>query len=130
MAIRLAAVLIIAASLFLTGCGDDNDDADLADQAGAVATHAVLVHLASLDDTTGLFELEDQLIEAIDQASAGEFDGNEVGPEGATLYMYGPDADQLWSAVEPVLQRTDLGEGAFAVRRYGEPGVREERVDL
>ena len=35
-----------------------------------------------------LDEIEEPLIEAIDEAGVGEFDGNEIGPDGATLYMY------------------------------------------
>lgn len=93
--------------------------------------HAVVVHVTSIGGLdSGLDEIEDRLIEAIDEAGVGEFDGNEVGPDGAVLYMYGPDADRLWEVIEPVLRSASLGSGSYAVKRYGEPGASETRVDL
>jgi hypothetical protein len=71
---------------------------------------AVLIYL----DGTGLPDqiyqeydlstLEDQLIEAIGVEHVGEFDGNEIGPDGTTLYLYGQDANRLFAAVEPILR--------------------------
>ncbi len=92
---------------------------------------AVLVHIAGpMHDGIGLDDLEDALIEAIDRAGVGEFDGNELGPEDATLFMYGPDADQLFAVIEPVLWRAALPAGSHATVRYGEPGAEERRIDL
>jgi hypothetical protein len=96
-----------------------------------MADHAVLVHITSLaDEDAGLDEVEDPLIEAIELAGVGEFDGNEIGPEGAVLYMYGPDAEALWAAVEPVLRSAGLGVGCYAIKRYGPPGANESRIEL
>ena len=93
--------------------------------------HAVLIRIASLSDPgAGLDLVEDPIIEAIARAGVGEFDGNEIGPDGATLYMYGPDADALWSAVEAAVRRSPLGAGSYVVKRYGPPGARESRVEL
>ena len=96
-----------------------------------MADHAVLVHVTSLpDNNAGLDKLEDPLIEAIEAAGVGEFDGNDIGAEGAVLYMYGPDADRLWEAVEQIVRAAGLGSGSYAVKRYGEPGAAEVRIDL
>lgn len=49
------------------------------------------------------------------------------------LYMYGPDADLLFAAVEPVLKSSALASGGWAVKRYGEasdPGANEVNVRL
>lgn len=93
--------------------------------------HAVLVHITSLqDDDTGLDEIEDPLIEAIEAAGVGEFDGNDIGADGAVLYMYGPDADRLWDAVETIVRAAGFGSGSYAVKRYGEPGATEVRIEL
>src|SRR5262245_18835193 len=91
--------------------------------------HAVFVFL----DTRSLPEevyrdneletLEDQLIDAITAAKAGVFDGNEVGPEEATLFMYGPDAERLYAAIEPVLRAYPLCKNARVRIRAGGPGV-------
>lgn len=92
--------------------------------------HAILVHITSLPDDAGLDSIEDPLIEAIENAGVGEFDGNEIGPEEAVLYMYGPDGDALWAIIEPILRAAPLGEGSYATVRYGEPGAEERRVEL
>jgi hypothetical protein len=73
-------------------------------------------------DLSPIFELEDQLISAIEKSAAGEFDGNEVGESVAVLYMYGPDADALCAAVSPILRNSPLARGGTIVRRYGPPG--------
>ena len=44
-----------------------------------------------------LSALEDQLTETIKVAHVGEFDGNEIGQGELKLYMYGPDAERLFS---------------------------------
>jgi len=93
--------------------------------------HAVLVYVKQLpDEDMALDEIEDALIEAIEQAEVGEFDGNGIGPGGAELYMYGPDGEALWEIVEPVLRTAALGPGSYAVIRFGEPGARQRRVEL
>jgi hypothetical protein len=100
------------------------DDAPDADQA-------VLIWITSLaDPDSGLDLIEDSIIEAIETAGVGEFDGNEIGADGAMLFMYGPDADALWDAVDSAVSRSALGPGSRAVKRYGPPGAREVRVDL
>jgi hypothetical protein len=82
------------------------------------------------DGEIGLDEIEDRLIEAIDRAGVGEFDGNEIGSEGATLFMYGADADRLFAVVEPVLRSASLPAGSHALIRYGVPGAEVRRVEL
>ncbi len=93
--------------------------------------HAVLIHITSLSDAdTGLDTIEDPIIEALERSGVGEFDGNEIGPDGATLYMYGPDADSLWAAIEDAVRSGPFGEGSYAVKRHGPPGAPETRIPL
>lgn len=92
---------------------------------------AVLVHImAPSEGEISLDVIEDPLIEAIEAAGAGEFDGNLIGPEDAILYMYGPDADRLFAVVEPVLREASLPPGSYVVLQYGGPGSEERRLDL
>lgn len=96
----------------------------------AAPEHAVIVDFAyGSTDLGPLFRLEDALQAAIQKSGAGEFDGNEVASDGSegTLYMYGPNADELFAAVEPVLASSPLMQGARATIRYGPPedGVRQ-----
>jgi hypothetical protein len=102
----------------------------------ALAEEAVLVYLrgSGLPDeiyqTYDVGSLEDQLREAIDRCGVGEFDGNEFGPEETILYMYGPDAECLYAAVEPVLRAYPLCREGIAVIRGGPPGAPEREVSL
>jgi hypothetical protein len=99
---------------------------------------AVIVHLPLSDDEFGsaeeretIFAFEDQIEQAIEKASAGEFDGNEFGGGECVLYMYGPDADRLLAAVEPLLRGFPPAVGGHAIKRYGtasDPGAKEVRV--
>jgi len=101
---------------------------------------AVVVHIPLSDDEFGaedereaIFELEDRLIAAIEEAEAGEFDGNEFGGGECTLYLYGPDADALFTAVEPALREFGPARGGYVIKRHGsvyEEGAPEERVEL
>jgi hypothetical protein len=97
---------------------------------------AVIVYLdgSSLPKETyeecDLSILQDQLIDVIAANSLGEFDGNEFGPEGTRLYMYGPDAEALFAGIEPVLLAYPLCAGAVVVIRHGTPGAHERHIIL
>jgi hypothetical protein len=104
----------------------------------ALAEQAVKVHLRLSDDAFGtakdreaIFALEDQLEAAIEETATGEFDGDEFGQGECVLFMYGPDADQLFAAILPVLRSSRLAEGGWATKRHGDvsdPDAREVRV--
>jgi hypothetical protein len=79
-----------------------------------------------------LFELEDQLEAVLNGGDVGEYDGHEIAVDGSDglLYMYGPDADALFSKVSPTLRASTAIRNAVATLRYGSPadGVRESTV--
>lgn len=101
--------------------------------------HAVITRFSITGDEFGevdereeILALEDRLIAAIEAAGVGEFDGNEFGGGEAVLFAYGPDADALFGAMEPIL-REFPARPAWCVLRYGEaadPTAVERRVDL
>ena len=97
---------------------------------------AVIVHLDAQGLPDEVYEehdlatLEDQLIEAIEAAQAGEFDGNEFGPGVVTLYMYGANAEHLFSAIEAALRAYPLCAGARVLIRRGGPGAPERELVL
>ena len=100
-----------------------------------MSEQAVIVELQyGQTDLDPLFELEDKLIAAVDSAGVGEFDGNEIAQDGSdgSLYMYGPDADKLFEAIQPVLQEATCIRSIVATIRYGPPqdGVRERQVKI
>jgi hypothetical protein len=101
---------------------------------------AVIVHLdgtslpAEVYEKCDLATIEDRLIEVIEREGLGEFDGNEVGvgecAGEASLFMYGPDAEQLFAGIEQTLRSYPLCQGARVVVRRGGPGAQEREVRL
>ena len=64
---------------------------------------------------------------------AGELDGNEFGQGECVIYMYGPDADVLYGAIEPAMTRSSHAQGGFVIKRYGkasDSNAREVRIQL
>jgi len=110
---------------------------ELSGEVEAPAEHAVIVRLklsgGEFGDETergAIIELERRMEQAIVAANAGEFDGNEIGEGQCTLYMYGPSADALFTAIAPVLQAAPISRGATVIKRAGPPGVPEERLEI
>jgi hypothetical protein len=100
------------------------------------AEQAVLVYLdgSSLPDEVyeqnDLATIEDRIIAALAGKGLGEFDGNEIGPGGATLYLYGPEAERLFALIEPVLTAYPLCRNARVVIRKGGPGAPQREILL
>lgn len=100
-----------------------------------MAEHAVIVKFEyGSTNLDSLFELEDQLELALQGGEAGEYDGHEIAVDGSDglLYMYGPDAEALFSAVKPTLVASTAIKNAVATLRYGPPrtGARERLVAI
>src|SRR5262245_5037625 len=72
-------------------------------------------------DLSALFALEDELEAALEQSEAGEVDGNEIAVNGADgfIFMYGPDADEMFKAVEQILRTSEVTKGGQATLRFG-----------
>lgn len=105
------------------------------DAQPADARHALLLHLVvAPGDTGGAIEryhaIQDELEAAVLQHHAGELDGDEWSEGLCTVYFYGPDADLLWDAVAPILEKHPFPKGSHAIREYGPPGSRTERIGL
>ncbi len=64
--------------------------------------------------------LENRLEAALEAGEPGELDGHETGPENTTLFLYGPDAEALFRAVEPVLRDYPLCHRARVTIRQGD----------
>lgn len=77
-----------------------------------------------------LCTLEDQIASAIEGTGVGEYDGNEVGLSGASLYLYGPHADRLYERIEGILKTYPLCRSAQVTIRYGKPGAVQRQVVL
>jgi hypothetical protein len=113
------------------------------DTGGAVAQegveHAVIARYRLADGGLGqhsermaVFEAQRLLVEAIERAGVGEFDGNEFGGGEVVIYAYGPDADALFAVMAPVLHNLPF-RPAHVVLRHGaasDASAVPRRVDL
>jgi len=86
--------------------------------------------MGSPDERSRIVALENQLSDAIKNAAAGDFDGDEYGEGACTIYMYGPSADRLLSLTLPVLKKFRAPAGSYVIKRYGKPGAKQERISL
>ena len=96
---------------------------------------AVLVYFEyGSTDLSALFSVEEALENVIAEAGVGELDGNEIATDGSdgTLFMYGPDADALFTAIRPTLEAVPFLKGARVVLRYGPPedGTSEQTLTI
>lgn len=79
-----------------------------------------------------LHAFEERLIEIIEGTGLGEYDGNEFGLNGNTefnMFMYGPDPDALFTAIENELRGAWLTRGGKITITYG-PNLADRIVDL
>lgn len=95
---------------------------------------AILIHLdgVNLDDSVyaecDTMTLEDQLTEAL--GGEGEVDGSETGDTETTVFLYGSDAEKMFSKIKPVLASYPLCKNARVVIRHGQPGSPQREIQL
>jgi hypothetical protein len=77
-----------------------------------------------------MWDWEDTLAKAIEESGVGWFDGIGRGIGFLDFYMYGPSADALFAVVEPLLRSFSPRPGSYVVKRYGDPGAFEVRIDI
>ncbi|WP_426513202.1 Imm26 family immunity protein [Dactylosporangium sp. McL0621] len=73
------------------------------------------------DERAAVYALQERLREALAGLDAGEVSGNEFGGDEVALFLDGPDADRLYTAVEALL-RAFPTRPARATLRYGGAG--------
>lgn len=95
--------------------------------------HAVIAYFRLADDGFGdayqrelVYEAEEAMATAAEEAGIGEVDGNEFGGGEAVVYAYGPDADALFKVMEPTLRGLPFRPAHVILRG----GNGEVRVDL
>jgi len=73
----------------------------------------------------------DQLIATLEGAAGeGSYRGHWQGPEATALYFFGPDAEQLFTRLEPALRALPIGQNARVVVNAGKAGSPERTVRL
>ena len=97
---------------------------------------AVIVHFVyGNSDWNPFFRFEEKLEIAVNSSGLGDYDGNELANDGSDgiLYMYGPEADRLFTFVRPFLERNALLKSVEVTLRYGAadyPKVKQRLVKL
>ena len=97
--------------------------------------HAVIVYFEyGLPDLSELRALESKLESEIERLGLGEYDGDEIAIDlsDGMFFMYGPNADDLFNGIKPILQKTAFTRNAKVKLRYGPPedGVKEIYVQV
>lgn len=113
--------------------GDASEDPENA----SGTEHAVMLHfpladaMPSPEEFQRYCRLEDELEEVLAAVGVGEFEGNEFGGGEFVIFLYGPDAERLWEAIQPVLEPHPFPKGSYAIKRFGGPDcTNEDRVSL
>ncbi len=95
--------------------------------------HAVIAHFRLARDGFGeadqrelVREARQAMAAAVEDADAGEVDGNEFGGGEAVVYAYGPDAGALFKVMEPTLRSLPF-RPAHVLLKHGDG---ETRVNL
>lgn len=98
---------------------------------------AVLVYVKLSDSEFGTgeermwcYSLEDRLTAEIEQQQAGEVDGHEFGQGYCTFYMYGKSTEVLYDSIIGILKEFNLPPQSYVIKRYGEPGAAEIRIEI
>ena len=97
--------------------------------------HAVIILFQyGKSDLQPILDFKDKLEQTINEARVGRLDGIDIaeGGDDGYIYMYGPDAEQLFGAVNNTLESSGLMKGATARLRYGPPevGVKSKEVKI
>jgi hypothetical protein len=104
---------------------NDNGDDD-GDDGAPASEQDVVVHLrlgnrslGTAAERAGLGLLAEQLATAVEDAGAGEYDGDEYGGGECLLFFAGPDAEALYAVLQPLLRAHPLGRGATVQLQSG-----------
>jgi hypothetical protein len=95
--------------------------------------HAVIVTFDyGIEGLDQLHQLGDKLEQAITDGQVGEYDGHEIAMDysDGTFYMYGPNAEELFKVVKPLLETTEFMKGAIAKLRFGEAGSGAKEIEV
>ena len=101
--------------------------------------HAVEVYIDCRQDAQArrnldnwVYDLEDQLTEAVKRAKVGDVEGHMTALDSSEgfIHLYGKNADKLARVILPILRAAKLPQGSYVLKRYGDPGDAEERVEI
>jgi hypothetical protein len=85
-----------------------------------------------LEEIDEIYELGDKLRSVLEENKLGEYDGHEVAMDNShgSLYFYGPNAESLFKAIKPTIEKVDFLNGAKAFLRFGPLGGEAPEIML
>jgi hypothetical protein len=86
--------------------------------------------IGTAEERASIQRVSDKLEDAIMLHEVGEFDGDEFGGGECQLFMYGSDANALFQAIFPILTNWQALKGGYAIKRFGPPGSRFEKIEF
>jgi hypothetical protein len=90
---------------------------------------AVLIYIDG-EDFEQMGFLSDRLMQSLKETPLGIFDGNEIGGGETVFFLYGSDAESLFTHISPVLKKFAFSSKAKAIIRKGGPGAPQREVFL
>ena len=73
----------------------------------------------------------DQVVDEIGAAAGPDsFRGAWEGPEETAMFLFGPNAEEMFTRVEPVLRRLPIGQNARVVIRHGKASLNPREVRI
>lgn len=87
-----------------TGAADSATEASGYTEDLVLAVFALDAEFGSETLLDDMAPVEEQAMEALEDAGAGYIDGNEIGRSEYALYFYGTDRGAMWKLLEPILE--------------------------
>ena len=122
--------------LFAVAAGCKEPPPSAVKDAGAdtkAAREAVFLHVR-LNGEAGENERVKAWVESLDAAlhrdGAGMLYSADATGNELVVMMYGPSADAMWTTLKPLCTLTATPSGSYAIKRHGESGAPQEKIDL
>jgi hypothetical protein len=100
------------------------------------AEQAVLIYLDGIGLPSEIYQkydmatLEDQIVAVLEEKGNGEYDGNETGEKETVIFLYGPNAEDIFSEIQEIINRYPLCQNSRVVIRHGKPGADQREVRI
>lgn len=73
-----------------------------------LAVFALDAEFGSDSTLEAMWAVEDEAMEALEEADAGYIDGNEIGAGEYSLYFYGTNRETMWEVLKPILEEAPI----------------------
>jgi hypothetical protein len=87
-------------------------------------------HFGTEAEDSSLASLESELDQRLIESKVGEWDGHETGGGYHKIFLYGPCAESLTTAILPTVLEYAALPGSYMVKRFGEIGSDEQYIWL